>query len=447
MQTEAATIYALSSAPGRGGVAVVRVSGPQALTSLLNLSPGQKPPQPRHAHVRLIASHNKPIDAALILYFKAPASFTGEDVVEYHLHGGWSVIQSLLRALSEQKNHRLALPGEFTRRAFEHEKLDLTEAEAIADLIDAETEAQRLQALDQLSGSLQMLYQGWTDKLSQTLALMEADLDFSDQDLPDDLLLRVRPDLTSLIEEITTHLDDNRRGERLRDGFKIVVLGAPNAGKSSLVNALAQREVAIVSPTAGTTRDVIEVHLDLGGYPVIIADTAGLRPEQLGSEGQDAIESEGIRRALERARNADLKLLVFDGADAPDPHTLNLIDENAVLVINKADQNLHEQTKHLAEAVRISVTTGQGLNSLLQQIQQRLEAMIGRRDSPTLTRARHREALELASEALQRSMLALHPELAAEDLRLALRHLGSITGKVDVEDLLDMIFRDFCIGK
>ena len=438
------TIYALSTAPGRGAVAVIRVSGPDAHDSLSVLIPDQVLPKPRQAVVRLLVrpGTSAPIDAALVLRFDGPASFTGENVVEYHLHGGWSVVQALLGVLAGQSHHRMAQPGEFTRRAFEHGKLDLTEAEAIADLIDAETEAQRLLALDQLSGSLEVLYSGWTDRLTHLLALMEADLDFSDQDLPDDLLVRVRPDLTDLITQIKEHLDDNRRGERLRDGFKIVVLGAPNAGKSSLVNALAQRDVAIVSPTAGTTRDVIDVHLDLGGFPVVIADTAGLRPEQLGTEGQDAIESEGIRRALDRARSADLKLLVFDGSKDPDPHTLNLIDDDSLIVLNKSDLNLPQ-----IEGISISATTGSGITELLTQIQARLEALLGRKDTPTLTRARHREALQKTVEALDRAMVVSESELAAEDLRLAVRNLGSITGKVDVEDLLDMIFRDFCIGK
>jgi tRNA modification GTPase len=452
MSPAAETIYALSTPPGRGAVAVVRVSGPQAFASLQNLIPGQKLPVSRQAQVRLVAYENKPIDAALVLSFKGPASFTGEDVVEYHLHGGWSIVQSLLQALAQQNNHRMAQPGEFTRRAFECGRLDLTEAEAIADLIDAETEAQRLQALDQLSGTLEDLYQGWTERLTRLLALMEADLDFSDQDLPEDLLVLVRPDLTDLVAQIREHLNDNRRGERLRDGVRIVVLGAPNAGKSSLVNALARRDVAIVSPTAGTTRDVIEVHLDLGGFPVIIADTAGLRAELLSA--QDEIEAEGIRRALDRAGKADLKLLVFDSSIDPDPHTLNLIDEHSLVVQNKSDLNslsprerAGERASAIPDPIPISATSGAGIDTLLTAIHSRLETLIGRRSTPTLTRARHREALEQAASALDRSMTAPLPELAAEDLRLAVRHLGSITGKVDVEDLLDLIFRDFCIGK
>ncbi len=432
------TIYALATPPGRGALAIIRVSGPAAHDSLMAFAPGQVLPQPRTASIRRLSHDGRKIDEALVIVFAAPWSFTGENVVEYHMHGGWSVVQTMLHSLSQQKNHRMALPGEFTRRAFENSRLDLTEAEAIADLIDAETEAQRLQALEQMSGVLEKLYEDWKNRLAHTLALMEADLDFSDQDLPDDLLLKVRPDISDLARQIGAHLNDNRRGERLRNGFQVAILGAPNAGKSSLLNALANRDVAIVSPTAGTTRDIIEVHLDLGGFPVIVADTAGIREAT-----SDQIESEGIRRALARAENADLKILLFDGTKVPDVKTLALLDEASILVANKVD----ESTFRAKEGLKISSRTGQGLENLLQSIVQHLNSAIGARNTPALTRARHREALEKAHSALERSALAALPELAAEDLRLAIRYLGSITGRVDVEDLLDMIFRDFCIGK
>lgn len=436
------TIYALSTPPGRGGVAVVRVSGVDAFVSLQQLSP-QLPPI-RKAVLRRLGS----IDQGMVIRFEGPASFTGEDVVEYHLHGGRAVVQSMLDFLAAQKNHRMALPGEFTRRAFENGKLDLTEAEAIADLIHAETEAQKNQALSQLEGHLGRVYAAWKDRLARLLAYLEADLDFSDQDLPEDVIVKVKPDLSGLIAEIRAHLSDNRRGERLRDGFRIVILGAPNAGKSTLTNALAQRDVAIVSPIAGTTRDVIEAHLDVGGYPVIVADTAGLRPEQLSQTGHDGIESEGIRRALERAQNADIKILLFDATShAPDAHTLALIDETAILVANKADLTTKPPMIGADQPIAVSASTGQGIDILLQHIAQRLKALAGPTQTPALTRARHRDALERAVAALERSGQAPLPELLAEDLRLAIRHIGSITGHVDVEDLLDIIFRDFCIGK
>lgn len=437
------TIYAVLTASGKAAVAVVRVSGPDAVKSLEALTRGRPLPEPRRSALRSIfdGSGHK-IDEALILYFAAPNSFTGENVVEYQLHGGWSVIQSLLQFLSTQQNHRIAQPGEFTRRAFENNRLDLTEAEAIGDLIEAETEQQRLQALQQLSGSLERIYEGWKSELAHILALMEADLDFSDQDLPDDILLKVRPDLSSIVRNIEEHLDDNRRGERLRNGYQIAILGAPNAGKSSLLNALTNRNAAIVSPMAGTTRDIVETHLDIGGYPVILADTAGIRSQKMLQHEQGDIEAEGIRRALEKGEGADLKILLFDATQPEDTQTLALFDDRSIVVYNKADLNSGKK-----EDLPISAQTGQGLDILLQKIVQRLKDLNGTGNKPALTRARHREALDKAREALLRSVEAPLPELAAEDVRLAVRHLGSITGRVDVEDLLDMIFRDFCIGK
>lgn len=440
------TIFALASAPGRAGVAVVRVSGSQSYESLGQLT--DKKCAPRMAILRHLKhpDSRETIDHALVIPFKNPASYTGEDLVEYHLHGGRAVVDALLSFLEGQADHRMAEPGEFTRRAFENGKMDLTRAEAVADLIDAETAAQKAQALSQMGGALASLYEGWTQSLKEILAHMEADIEFPDEDLPEGISPELLPKIETLCGEISEHLSDNKRGERLRDGVHIAVIGAPNAGKSSLVNALARRDVAIVSDMAGTTRDVIEVHLDLGGYPVILADTAGLRPDQIGEDGQDAIESEGIRRALERAQAADIKLLLFDGvASVPDAHTLNLIDENALLVVNKAD---HKNPDFgLEDAIWISVKNGDGFDILMNELQKRIEAMLGRSETPALTRRRHRKALEEAKEHLDRSLAASLPELMAEDLRLAIRSLGCITGRVDVEDLLDVIFHDFCIGK
>lgn len=445
------TIYALSTPPGRGGVAVIRASGPDSGSGLLALSAQDKKlPEPRVATYWVLRDpddKNVILDKAMVIYFSAPSSFTGEDCVEYHLHGGPSVIEAVLDGLSRQPHHRLAEPGEFTRRAFENGKLDLTSAEAVADLIHAETQEQRRQALMQMGGALAKIYDSWKDDLAHILALMEADLDFSDQDLPDDLLLRVRPDLSHILEQISHHLNDNRRGEMLRDGVKLVVLGAPNAGKSSLINTLAQRDVAIVSHIAGTTRDIIDVHLNLGGYPVILSDTAGLRPDQLGESDHDKIESEGIRRAIQRAEQADIKILMYDGTGHPDAHTLALLDENSILVRNKSDLKNEISVSQDYNEVAISTKSGQGIDRLLEQITNLIKSKIGQSDTPSLTRQRHRTALEKTKQALERSMVAPLPELAAEDIRLAIRHLGSITGKVDVEDLLDMIFRDFCIGK
>jgi len=441
------TIVALASGVGRGGVAVIRVSGLQSWESLEALCSG---PGFQHRTAQLsILKHpdsRETLDQALVLPFKAPASYTGEDVVEYHVHGGRAVINSVIDVLSVQKGHRLAEPGEFTRRAFENGKMDLTAAEAIADLVDAETQAQKIQALGQMDGRLSDLYEGWMERLKKTLAHLEADIEFPDEDLPEGGAPEISQNVASLIRDVGDHLDDNQRGERLRDGIQVAVIGAPNAGKSSLINALAQRDVAITSDVAGTTRDVIEVHLDLKGYPVILADTAGLRPEQLGNEGQDAIESEGIRRAIERAESADIKILLFDGAALmPDPHTLNLIDDRSILVTNKMDQ---AEAKILIDtSLPLSVETGEGLQGLLDVLFSKIDALIGTRETPSLTRQRHRQHVENALESLRRSQKADLPELMAEDLRLATRDLGRIIGRVDVEDLLDVIFKDFCIGK
>lgn len=443
------TIYAPATAPGRAGVAVVRVSGPAARVSLMATAGGASPP-PRQAVFRKIVDNvsRETVDWGLVVFFEGPSSFTGEDVVEYHLHGGPAVVRKMLAVLGGFSGHRMAEPGEFTRRAFENGKLDLTEAEAVADLVHAETDLQRAQALDQLGGVLSRLYQGWAESLTRSLAHLEAELEFPDEDLPDGVGARRLPDLVAVREAIGVHLSDNRRGEMLRDGIRVVVIGAPNAGKSSLVNALAQRDVAIVSPHAGTTRDVIEVALDLRGYPVILADTAGLRPEQLGDGAQEAIEGEGIRRALAVAQAADLRLLLFDASAAPDAATLALRGPSSLCVLNKMDKAGDKPVEIPGEtAVAICVQNGAGLDALLAALTGRIEALAGRREAPSLTRHRHREALEDCAAALDRAFDAILPELAAEDVRLAVRALGRITGRVDVEDLLDVIFRDFCIGK
>ena len=445
------TIYALATPPGKGGVAVIRVSGPAATASLSALTPAA-PLVPRQARFCKIIDpvSRETIDRGLVLYFKGPASFTGEDVVEYHVHGGGAVTRAVLEVLGRLDGFRLALPGEFTRRAFENGKMDLTEAEAVADLIEAETALQRTQAMNQLGGALSALYHRWGDDLKKALAHLEADLEFPDEDLPQGVAPEVFPVLETLLSEIKTHLDDNHRGERLRDGIRIAVIGAPNAGKSSLVNALAQRDVAIVSAHAGTTRDVIDVHLDLGGYPVILSDTAGLRPAQLGAEPQDEIESEGIRRALVQAQQADIRVLLFDAAALPmlDSDTLALKDDNALIVFNKGDK-LEENPVDIPvhDALLLSVKTGRGVPEFIAAVTARIERLVGCREMPSLTRQRHREALQDCRAALERALGAALPELITEDVRLAIRHLGRITGRVDVEDLLDVIFKDFCIGK
>lgn len=448
----AQTIYALSSAPGRAGVAVIRISGSSAGHALEILS-GKTPPAPRTSSVRVLRdpASGDALDSAMVIYFEGPASFTGENVAELHCHGSPAVVGAVLDALSHIKDCRPALPGEFTRRAFENGKMDLTEAEAVADLIDAETQAQRQQALAQMGGALSRLYNGWADSLKKSLAYTEAVIDFPDEDVPDDQIATIVPQVDNILAAINDHLNDNHRGERLRGGIHVAVIGPPNAGKSSLVNALARRDVAIVSDLAGTTRDVIEVHLDIGGYPVILADTAGLRPDQVEAGAHGQIESEGIRRALDRAQNADIRLLVFDGTDAQaDTHTRALINENSIVVINKADAKT--ASYNIVDAITLSVKNNAGMSALMNALGNKITSlMTASRDTPSLTRARHRAALEECRDCLHDALMRIEskglPELVAEDLRMAVRALGRITGRVDVEDLLDVIFRDFCIGK
>ena len=440
------SIFALSSGGGRAAIAVVRVSGPAAGHALMRIA-GQPLPVPREAALRRfrVPGTGEAIDRGLALWFPSPASATGEDVAEFHLHGGPAVLAALADALAALPGLRPAEPGEFTRRAFAAGRLDLTEAEGIADLVAAETEAQRRQALRQMEGGLHRLYNGWRDRLMALRANVEAAIDFSDQDLGDDPLVTAAPGLAALEAEIAAHLDDARRGERLREGFTIAIVGAPNAGKSSLLNRLAGRDAAIVSARAGTTRDVVEVRLDLAGWPVTLADTAGLR------ESGDEIESEGVRRALDRAACADLSLVVFDGALWPkaDGQSHALLGDDALALLNKSDLFPHPPPATVAghAALALSCLTGSGIEALLE----RLAAEIARRypagGEPALTRARHRQAVAECRDALARARAGPADERLAEELRLAAHALGRITGRVDVEAVLDLVFRDFCIGK
>lgn len=435
------TIFALASGAGRAGVAVIRVSGPQAGQMLDRLTGRERPPARRATRVRLRRAAGEVLDDGLALWFPAPHSFTGEDVAELHVHGGRAVIAALGEALAGL-GARPAEPGEFTRRAFDNGKMDLTAAEGLADLVAAETAAQRRQALRQMDGALARLYDDWRGRLVRAQAHFEAAIDFADEDLPPDIEEGVRGALGGLADAIARHLADGHRGERLRDGVEVAIVGAPNVGKSSLLNRLARREAAIVSATAGTTRDVLEVHLDLGGYPVILADTAGLRA------AAEDVEAEGIRRARARAARADLRLAVFDAtAGGPDAETRALLDADTVVVMNKADLGAPALDRLDGRPVLgVSARTGEGMETLLAT----LEAEVARRfgeGGPAPSRLRHRVALEEAEGAIRRALATGQAELAAEDLRLAARAIGRITGRVDVEDLLDVIFRDFCIGK
>ena len=443
MPDNAETIYALSSAPGRAGVAVVRISGPDAgavFVAFTRLA-ADRPRLVRRVGL-IDPTSGERLDDSLAVWFAAPNSYTGEDTAEFHIHGGVAVPAAVLKALSQWPGLRMAEPGEYTKRAFHAGKLDLTEAEGVIDLIDAETESQRRQALRQSEGALRQVYEAWGSRLATVLAHLEAEIDFPDEALPDAIIDNEKHHISSLIDEISLHLDDGRRGERLRSGLAIAIIGPPNAGKSSLLNMLSHREAAIVSTRAGTTRDIIEVHLDLGGYPVVLADTAGIR------EAEDEIEQEGVRRALGVAKRADLKIAIFDAAEPP-PGDLSYVDTDTIVVINKIDRAPVPAWASNVGGLQfaISVTEDRGVNILLEALQERVKERIGLTESPTITRARHREAVATCVDALRRSATAALPELVAEDVRLAVRALGRITGRVDVEDILDIIFREFCIGK
>lgn len=433
------TIFAPSTAPGRAGIAVLRVSGPDARLAVERLS-GDGPPPPKKAVLKTFRdATGAPIDRGLLLWFEGPHSFTGEDIAEFHVHGGRAVMDAMLDALAALPGLRPAERGEFTRRAVENGKLDLTQAEALADLIDAETDAQRKQALGQYEGALSDLYEGWRTRLIKACALSEAILDFPDEDMPGDIPNTVRNGVSAISAEIREHLNDHRRGEILREGIYLTVFGKPNSGKSSLLNALAQRDVAIVSETVGTTRDVIEVRLDLGGYPVIVADTAGIR------ESVDAIESEGVRRALARAETADIALLLVD---ASDPKPIEGLPPNVGEMLDLVVWNKIDIGEPRLGGIRISARTGEGIPELLSKIAELCAKLLKSQsnDAP-LTRARHRAHLEEVLAALDRSQNVPDGELFGEDLRLALRSLGRITGQVDIEEILDVVFREFCIGK
>jgi len=438
------TIFALGSAPGRAGIAVLRVSGPVAGKAIEALT-GKPLPAPRHAVLRPLADpqSGEPIDRALLLWFPAPASFTGEDVAEFHLHGGRAVLAATLEALASLPDCRPAEPGEFTRRAFFNDRLDLTAAEGLADLVAAETAEQRRIALRQLGGELGRLYEGWRERLADALARLEAAIDFPDEDLPPGLIDRARSMAAELGGEIARHLDDAGRGERIRDGLAVAILGPVNSGKSSLFNALIKREAAIVSASAGTTRDVIEAHLDLGGYPVVLADTAGLR---LSTE---EIEAEGVRRALARAEAADICIAVIDATRPSDiPKEISdLPKDRRILVANKSDLASGPVRLGGETALPLSARTGAGLEAFRERLAKAVADSMFVGDSPVLTRARHRSSLVECRAALGRAADTHAAELLAEDLRLALQAIGRVTGRVQVEEILDRIFAEFCIGK
>ncbi|MEZ5933712.1 MAG: tRNA uridine-5-carboxymethylaminomethyl(34) synthesis GTPase MnmE [Alphaproteobacteria bacterium] len=444
------TIFALASGVGRAGVAVVRLSGRACVDACRALS-GKAPPPAREARLAVLhdPEDGEAIDQGLVLWFPGPASFTGEDVLELHVHGGPAVLTALFEALGNVREVRPAHPGEFSRRAFMNGKMDLTAAEGLADLVAAETRQQARQARRQMEGALGQLYGDWHGRLLDALALIEAEIDFApEEEVPDDLLAGVLPKLHALQAEIGRHLADSHRGERLRSGLRVALIGPPNAGKSSLLNRLAARDVAIVTDIPGTTRDVLETPLDLGGYPVTLTDMAGLR------KSDDPVERLGVERALTEAKEADIRLALFDGACWPavDAETEALIDEATVVVLNKADLLDSERTYRIGgrDALLISCHSGSGVDRLIAELSARAARAMAPGDAPLLTRARHRRALVEVAEALERIEQMPPPaELAliAEDLRHAMQAMGRITGRVGVEDVLDQIFSTFCIGK
>lgn len=428
----------------------MRLSG-EGVDAIVAGMAGDRPP-PRRASLRSLKSlAGVKLDDALVLRFPGPDSYTGEDCAELHLHGGGAVVEAVLGDLAA-RGARPAEPGEFTRRAFQNGKLDLSQAEAVADLVDAETEAQRTQALDQLGGALARRYEAWRTELVEALAHLEAAIDFPDEDLPEAVAERARPRIVGLLAQLDGALADAARGERVREGWRIAVIGAPNAGKSSLFNALVRREAAIVTATPGTTRDVIEATLTLGGYRVLLADTAGVR------ETGDAIEAEGVRRARAWAEDAGLRLWVIDASasDGSWQEARDLVRPGDIAVFNKTDQirgSDHQQAvAWLAqvglERLEVSVTRDRGVDVLDKQLRDRAVEALSRGEFPAVTRERHRLRLTEARDHMARGLSVLgQAELAAEDLRLAARALGRVAGRVDAEDILDVVFASFCIGK
>ena len=442
------TIYALSTGPGVSGIAVVRVSGKEAAEVVKQLT-GDDLPAPRVAVLKKLknSNTNEMIDEGIVLWFPGPNSYTGEDLAEFHVHGSRAVVSALHSSISGIKNCRLAEPGEFTKLAFQNGKINLLKAEGIADLVSAETEIQRKQAVEIMSGKSSDKFTSWRAKLLKILAHVEAKIDFPDEDLPRGILEEIQKTSNQVSKEIEKVLDDQKVGERIREGFKIAIVGPTNAGKSSLLNYLSRRDVAIVSEIAGTTRDVIETHLNLDGYPVVVSDTAGIR------ESKNEIEKKGIKLALNRAEDADLKLIIVDAKSVDFTSVLKeLIDENAILIVNKSDLiagNINNELKK-HDHILVSIKNNLNLDKLIFKIKKKLENKFISYGDILITRERHRQHLEQCISHLRNFKNKDGSEdydKAAEDLRLATRHLGMIVGKVDVEEILGSIFNDFCIGK
>ena len=442
------TIYALSSGPGISGVAIIRVSGSET-ENIIKLLTNKPIPRPRIASLRKINKINTSdlIDEAIILWFPGPQSYTGEDMAEFHIHGSKAVIEAMQASISKIDNCRLAEPGEFTKLAFQNGKIDLLKAESIADLISSETEIQRQQAIKIMTGNSAKKFNDLRDKLLKILSNVEAKIDFPDEDLPEEVFKNIKKISGEAVINIKKILKDQKVGEIIREGFKIAILGPPNVGKSTLLNQLSKRNVAIVSEIAGTTRDAIETHFNIDGYPVVVSDTAGIR------ESADEIEQKGIKLALEKVADADLKLVVLESKNANFKGILaNLMEKNSILVINKSDLLEVKLSPEITKFnhVLISAKNNHNLDSLITKIKNELKNKFIKSEDIVITRARHREHLEKCLQYLiefEKKNKAEDFDKAAEDLRLATRHLGMIVGKVDVEEILGSIFNDFCIGK
>ena len=442
------TIYALSSGPGVSGIAVIRISGSK-VEEIVKLITNDQLPEPRQATLKKFNKINNSelIDEGILIWFPGPESYTGEDMAEIHVHGSIAVVRTILDQLSKIENCRLAEPGEFTKIAFQNEKINLLKAESISDLISAETEIQRQQAIKIMSGKSSDKFNSLREKLLKILSNVEAKIDFPEEDLPDDVIKNIKNDSEKIRLEIEKILNDQKVGERIREGFKIAIIGPANAGKSSLLNYLSNRDVAIVSEIAGTTRDVIEAHLNLDGYPVVISDTAGIR------ESQDEIEKKGIKLALKRAEDADLNIIVIEPKSVNFTGFLNdLVSEKSIIVINKIDLGYKDINQQIEKfnPIFLSIKNETNLDELINRIKDKLKNKFVSSNETLITRERHRQSLEACVQNLinfEEKNSQEDFDKAAEDLRLATRHLGMIVGKVDVEEILGSIFNDFCIGK
>ena len=436
------TILALATGSLHAATALIRISGNGASRTANIL--GFKLPKQRLASVAILKDGERKLDEALVIFFKGPRSYTGEDVMELHVHGGRAVIEAVINTLQKQGGFRIAEPGEFTKRAVLNGKMDLTKAEGINDLIQAETEAQRVQSFAQVDGALSEIAFGWREKAIKIAAHVEAYIDFPDEEIPESTLTSLGDEMSVLIRDIEKSLNDGRRGEILREGFRVAVIGPPNAGKSTLVNWLSKRPVSIISEQPGTTRDVLEASLDLGGYPVIIADTAGLRAST------DPIENEGIKRAQEWAKTANSRLILLEpSTEAGFLERLKPNPECDLVVLNKIDLLPRDFKKE--ETLAISLKDEIGLDKLLNGLKKIVSKSMVGQEPPVITRTRHREALQSCLNSIKSAKTALlsgeEPEIVAEELRAATKSLGRVVGAVDVEDLLDVVFGDFCIGK